>query len=84
MRVALITDGIWPYVLGGMQKHSYSLAKSLSFHGIEVHVIHFHSANAEVDTNQNLAFVDFNKNKTSFTAIPFPKKNKNSRPLPSL
>jgi hypothetical protein len=27
MRIALITDGIAPYVLGGMQKHSFYLAK---------------------------------------------------------
>jgi hypothetical protein len=25
MRIALITDGIAPYVLGGMQKHSFYL-----------------------------------------------------------
>ena len=27
MQIALITDGIAPYVLGGMQKHSFYLAK---------------------------------------------------------
>ena len=27
MRIALITDGIAPYVIGGMQKHSFYLAK---------------------------------------------------------
>ena len=27
MRIALLTDGIYPYLVGGMQKHSYNLAK---------------------------------------------------------
>ena len=29
MKVAIITDGLSPYVVGGMQQHSYSLAKYL-------------------------------------------------------
>lgn len=27
MKIALLTDGIFPYAMGGMQKHSYYLAK---------------------------------------------------------
>ena len=27
MKISLFTNGIYPYVLGGMQKHSYNLAK---------------------------------------------------------
>jgi glycosyltransferase involved in cell wall biosynthesis len=38
MKIALITDGIWPYVMGGMQKHSYYLAKFLAAKGIFVQV----------------------------------------------
>lgn len=37
-KIALITDGIWPYVMGGMQKHSYYLAKFLAAKGIFVQV----------------------------------------------
>ena len=29
MRIAIFTTGIYPYITGGMQKHSYYLAKYL-------------------------------------------------------
>lgn len=38
--VALATDGIWPYVIGGMQKHSYYLCKALLNNNIKVVLIH--------------------------------------------
>ncbi len=45
MRVALITDGIAPYVIGGMQKHSFYLAKYLAKNQIFVDLVHYnHSA----------------------------------------
>lgn len=44
MRIALITDGIWPYVIGGMQKHSYNLCKYLSRRQIEVLLVHSNPA----------------------------------------
>lgn len=40
MKVLLITDGITPFVLGGMQKHSANLAKYLTLAGIEVTLVH--------------------------------------------
>ena len=40
MKVLLLTDGIFPYVMGGMQKHSYNLSKHLHEAGVEVHVAH--------------------------------------------
>lgn len=40
MKVALITDGIWPYVIGGMQKHSYYLCKYFAKNKIDVLLIH--------------------------------------------
>lgn len=43
-RIALITDGIWPYVLGGMQKHSYYLCKYFAANGIHVDLIHFNNS----------------------------------------
>ncbi|MEM8680718.1 MAG: glycosyltransferase family 4 protein [Planctomycetota bacterium] len=36
MRVALLTDGFFPFVLGGMQKHSYYLAKYLAQQRVHV------------------------------------------------
>ncbi len=40
MRVALLTDGIAPYVTGGMQRHSYYLCKYLAQGGIYVDLYH--------------------------------------------
>jgi glycosyltransferase involved in cell wall biosynthesis len=38
MKVALLTDGIWPDTMGGMQKHSYYLSKYLAKRGAAVDV----------------------------------------------
>lgn len=40
LKLALITDGITPYVMGGMQRHSANLAKYLTLAGIEVSLLH--------------------------------------------
>ena len=41
MRIALLTDGIYPYVMGGMQRHSFYLAKYLARAGVHVDLYHF-------------------------------------------
>lgn len=48
MRVALITDGISPYVLGGMQKHSFYLAKYLAKNRINVDLIHYNDSSFDI------------------------------------
>lgn len=40
MQVGLFTDGIWPYVIGGMQKHSYFLCKHLAKNQVKVLLVH--------------------------------------------
>ena len=40
MRIALITDGVFPYVLGGIQRHSQYLARYLSSSGVNVDLYH--------------------------------------------
>ena len=40
MKITLLTDGIYPYVMGGMQKHSYYLAKYLAKNKVEVNLYH--------------------------------------------
>jgi len=70
MRLALITDGIWPYVLGGMQKHSYYLCKYLAQNKIEVDLFHFNQSNYDIAL---LEF--FSEDERSFihaTVIEFP------------
>jgi glycosyltransferase involved in cell wall biosynthesis len=41
MKIALLTNGIYPYVIGGMQKHSYYLAKYMARNGIFVDIYNF-------------------------------------------
>lgn len=40
MRIALLTDGITPYVTGGMQRHSFYLCKFLAQSGVYVDLYH--------------------------------------------
>lgn len=49
MRIALITDGISPYVLGGMQKHSFYLAKYFAKNKIDVDLIHYNDSKYDID-----------------------------------
>lgn len=49
MRVALITDGIAPYVLGGMQKHSYYLAKYFAKNKVTVDLVHYNHSNYNIN-----------------------------------
>ena len=39
-KITLLTDGIYPYVMGGMQKHSYYLTKYLAQNKVEVALYH--------------------------------------------
>jgi glycosyltransferase involved in cell wall biosynthesis len=49
MRIALITDGIAPYVLGGMQKHSFYLVKYFAKNKIHVDLVHYNDSNFEIN-----------------------------------
>jgi len=49
MTIAVITDGIWPYLIGGMQKHSFLLSKYLAKNRVNVILVHTtpHTLNGE-------------------------------------
>jgi glycosyltransferase involved in cell wall biosynthesis len=40
LKIALLTDGITPFVTGGMQRHSANLAKYLTLSGCQVTLVH--------------------------------------------
>jgi glycosyltransferase involved in cell wall biosynthesis len=71
MRIALITDGIWPYVLGGMQKHSYYLCKYLAQQNVYVDLYHFNQSNYDISKLE--FFSDEERNYISSVIIDFPK-----------
>jgi glycosyltransferase involved in cell wall biosynthesis len=74
MRIALITDGIWPYVLGGMQKHSYYLCKYLAQQKVQVDLFHFNQS--EYDINKLEFFTEAEKAFIKATVVPFPDSAK--------
>jgi glycosyltransferase involved in cell wall biosynthesis len=74
MKIALFTDGIAPYVIGGMQKHSFYLAKF--FAAKQVDVLLFHTSKDKVEAENLACFsADERKHITSYF-IPFPTLNK--------
>jgi len=74
MRIALITDGIWPYVLGGMQKHSYYLCKYLSQQKVQVDLFHFNQSEYDIDKLE--FFSEEEKRYINAIVIPFPNSAK--------
>jgi glycosyltransferase involved in cell wall biosynthesis len=74
MKIVLITDGIWPYVTGGMQKHSYYMAKYLAKNKVSV-LVYFTTKRTEINnleldkyyTKGELKFIEFVK-------VEYPKK----------
>lgn len=74
MRIALITDGIAPYVVGGMQKHSFYLAKYFAKNKIFVDLVHYN--NSELDINTLDCFTDNEKLYINSIILKFPSSVK--------
>lgn len=71
MRIALITDGIYPYVLGGMQKHSFYLAKYFAKYKIHVDLVHYNDSQFDIDALE--LFSAEEKNYIRSIVIQFPQ-----------
>ena len=74
MHVALITDGISPYVLGGMQKHSFYLVKYFAKHKIHIDLIHYNDS--KYDINLLEFFTEEERFYIHSTVISFPTSAK--------
>lgn len=70
MRIALVTDGIWPYVLGGMQKHSYYLCKYFAQNAIHVDLYHFNSSTYDITLLE--VFTEEERPYIHSIVVPFP------------
>ncbi|MBK9479829.1 MAG: glycosyltransferase family 4 protein [Bacteroidetes bacterium] len=75
MKIALLTDGIFPYAMGGMQKHSYYLAKYFAQKKVEVHLYHC-IQNTSYDSSKLEFFTEEEKHYLHSYIIPFPKAGK--------
>lgn len=73
-KIALITDGIWPYVLGGMQKHSYYLCKYFAQNKIQVDLYHFNQS--EFDINELKVFTEEERKYINSFILKFPNEKK--------
>lgn len=70
MRIALLTDGIFPYVIGGMQKHSYYLARYMARKG--AHVDLYHTNRSDHDIQKLESFTAEEKRNIHSFVIDFP------------
>ena len=67
MKIALLTDGFYPYVIGGMQKHSYFLAKYFARKEIYVDLFFFKSEEGKAP------FTESEKKYITLIELEFPK-----------
>lgn len=54
MKILILTDGIYPFVMGGMQKHSYYLAKNLAEQGHQITLVHCVSSTKHIPSREDL------------------------------
>ena len=77
MKIALITDGLHPYVLGGMQRHSTMLAQHLPAHGVELVVFHTAHCEAEIKAAQALdGFSESMKEQIQHVFVEYPQRGR--------
>jgi len=74
MRIALLTDGISPYVIGGMQRHSFYLAKYFAKNKVYVDLFHFNQSSLNIELLE--CFTEEEKKYINSFVIPFPKSGR--------
>jgi|ERR1700757_3508281 len=74
MRIALLTDGIWPYRIGGIQKHSYYLVKYFAQQGVYVDL--YHMNDSKFDINKLEFFTEEEKKYITSFVFTFPNKGR--------
>lgn len=70
MRIALFTDGVFPYVIGGMQKHSFNLAKYFARNKVAVDL--YHCNQSQYDISKLELFSEVEKKYIRSFVIDFP------------
>ncbi|MCC6818902.1 MAG: glycosyltransferase family 4 protein [Bacteroidia bacterium] len=74
MRIAIICDGVHPYVIGGMQRHTFYLTKYLSRLGVKVTLIHFNQS--DLDIHKLEVFSPLERENIENIVLDFPKGDK--------
>ncbi len=57
MKILILTDGVHPFVIGGMQKHSFYLAKNLAEQGHQIVLVHCVEFSKKLPTKDELELV---------------------------
>jgi glycosyltransferase involved in cell wall biosynthesis len=70
MRIAILSDGVHPYVVGGMQRHTFYLCKYLSRNGIQVTLVHFNQSDRDIEKLD--IFTNEERQNIESIVIPFP------------
>lgn len=71
MKIAIVTPGITPYVMGGLQRHSFNLARYLARLGVEIDLYHTDFADAQgIDALEGMN--EFERSRIHSIAIPWP------------
>src|SRR6185312_10951214 len=73
MKIALLTDGVYPYVVGGMQKYSFHLARQLAQANHTVYL--FHCNESSFDASKLEFFTEAERKNIQSFVIPFPHKS---------
>lgn len=77
MHIALLTDGLTPYVTGGMQRHSHHLARHLLKLGVEVTLVHCVGHDEEMPTDEEvIALLGADRDKLHVHGLHFPKPSR--------
>lgn len=77
MKILLLTDGIYPFVMGGMQKHSYNLAKYLTTDENEITLLHCVDFRSNCPSSKEIQHLLFKGEKDNFKThcVQFPQSN---------
>lgn len=67
----MLSDGVHPYVIGGMQRHTYYLVKYLSKAGIKVTLYHFNNSNLDISLLD--VFSEEERSNIESIVLEFPK-----------
>lgn len=74
MKIALLTDGIYPFVIGGMQKHSFDLAKHLLLLGTRLTLVHCVTHDVKLpDEEEVAAAFECDTRNLKIIGLKFPK-----------
>ncbi len=71
MRIAIVCDGVHPYVIGGMQRHTFYLVKYLSRLGTKITLVHFNDSNLDIQRLE--IFSETERSNIENVVLTFPK-----------